>query len=128
MGAGMIYTGRYQYKHLSDTKHRAIRTTRGAPRFQLSYTLHKTLWEIAPPREAFGLPLEAFREVYFAHLDAVGVERIIALLDAEERLAKGRPVVLLCFCGDDHEFCHRWLFAEWFEREAGVRIDELPAP
>lgn len=120
----MIYTGRYQYK-LSDDRHHAIRTTRGAPRFPLAYTLHGPMWEIAPPREAFGLPEAEFRAVYFAHLAATGIERIIKLLEVEERRANGKPVVLMCFCGPDHEFCHRWLFAEWFEREAGVPIHEL---
>ena len=122
----MIYTSRYARKGLNDAEHYAIRITRGAPRFPIAYQLREVLWDIAPPREALGIEDEdEFRRVYFAHLDRVGVERIIQALDAAERQAGKRKVLLLCFCGVDHAFCHRHLFAEWFHQETGVPIHEL---
>lgn len=123
----MIYTGRYQYR-LSDELHYAVRTTRGAPRFPLSYTLRHDLWPIAPLPPLMGLDAESFRSGYYDQLDRIGVDRVIKMLDGLERDAMSRDVVLLCFCGKKHDYCHRHVFADWLHERAGVRIHELRAP
>lgn len=120
----MIYTGRYQDRRLNDADHHCVRTTRGAPRFRLAYSLDAELEEIKPPPHVFGLTeLAQFRPRYEAHLREVGAQRIQSRLQELEAQAGDRPVMLLCFCDlESASFCHRRVFAWWYAKQPGGRV------
>ena len=69
------------------------------------------------------------RRVYHARLDKIGFETIAKKLKAFEDM--GKPVVLLCYedirKGPDN-WCHRTFFAEWWLKQTGEKIEELPDP
>lgn len=123
-----IATGRYQDKRINDSGHFAVRTTRGAPRFPLPYTLEASFSEMQPPREIFAAELHEFRPAYEAHLDRVGVEAITTRLGQLTQQAQGRRVMLLCYCDlEEAQFCHRTLFRNWFLKRTGQLLPETQA-
>jgi hypothetical protein len=65
-----------------------------------------------------------YREIYFKHLDTVGVDCIRKLL---EDLLTDKPIVLLCYenLQKPGHWCHRTMFAEWWKNETGEIIEEL---
>jgi hypothetical protein len=103
-----------------------VGTTVGNPRFKLGYVLAGRCGLIAPyGLFGKGLSESEFRDGYVARLEKSGVaairERLIEIAGED---APG--VVLLCF-EDVHagEFCHRTVFAEWWEARTGEHVPEL---
>lgn len=66
-----------------------------------------------------------FQRLYFAKLDAIGLDVIRTTLEGLSKQRHGRDIVLLCFERDVHE-CHRGDFADWWLEQTGERILELP--
>jgi len=106
-----------------------VRTTVGAPRFPLTYTLagHATL--ITPTRPMLRLPRDTYTTAYLRHLDRAGVDAIAEELDRIAAAHPGRRLVLLCFDRLDKPgaWCHRTLFAVWWEQHTGLHVPELGA-
>jgi hypothetical protein len=107
-----------------------VRTTVGAPRFQLGYALvgHATL--LTPRRAMLGLSYEAYKPRYLRLLDSAGIDAIRAELDEiADGLAGGRPLVLLCFDRLDRagSWCHRSMAAAWLQERTGIEVPELGA-
>lgn len=104
----------------------AVGIVRGLPRFRLEYQRAGNIIEIAPPREIFNISdKEKFTELYLAHLERIGVEKISEHL--QPYLALGKDVVLCCYedVRKDDEWCHRQLFAKWWFEKTGAVISEL---
>jgi len=102
--------------------------TLGEPKFPLHYELAGNLRLLAPTRDSFGC--EDFADRYLARLDAKGLERIEGVLRRYVHGYRARPgghgVVLLCFeCVQAGEFCHRRLFADWWQAATGDEVHEL---
>src|SRR3954462_1293565 len=55
-----------------------VRTTAYGPRFTLGYNLAGTWSAVAPRPEWLRLEDSAFFEVYFRHLDELGIDRVLA--------------------------------------------------
>lgn len=107
-----------------------IRTTVGHPRFKLSYQLAGHARLITPTRPMLGLPEDAYTLTYRRHLDAAGVDRILAELAAIAATGEpGRTLVLLCFdrLNVEGNWCHRTFFATWFQEKTGQDVPELGA-
>lgn len=125
----MLYVSRYSNKELATGKYTAVRISVGTPRWALGYKLDGAIKDLMP----FGLldieDREESRRLYQARLDKIGFSRIEGQLRRLEAL--GKPVVLLCYeditKGPDN-WCHRTFFAEWWLRQTGEKIDELPDP
>lgn len=66
---------------------------------------------------------EQYTALYTEYLDMYK-EQIIEAMRQVWRNAHGRNIVLLCWEGKS-KFCHRHLFADWFYRQTGYRIEEL---
>lgn len=133
-------TSYYQSKKINPAKHLVVQTSNGAPRFGT-----QPEWEsehLMPPvalvaRAKAGLDEFAFYREYAAHLDTIGVEKIREELiqlkvAATEPTANAcveipgpREVVLCCFCGPKQPYCHRRMFASWWEKHTGQKIEEL---
>ena len=123
----MLYTSRYQNKALNDEDHLLVRTSRGAPRWKVPYTTVNCPM-LAPPK-AVGMAdnVLSFSLDYADHLEEVGVDNIKAEINSLKQAAGKRKIVLLCFCdlNQEHAYCHRRVFATWYEAETGVKVKEL---
>ncbi len=103
-----------------------VATTVGLPKFGLKFQIAGTAVPIAP-HGVFGKKLteKEFTAGYFERLDSFGVEKIRTLLEAIAGTCDADGAVLLCFCKLDEGYCHRRLFAEWWETKTGEKVPEL---
>jgi hypothetical protein len=103
----------------------AVAISLGQPRWPLPYSIAAEVRDLMPvgllrrPR----LPAEQFTPLYLDRLNRIGSDRIAAQL---RRIADehGEPLVLLCW-ERPGEFCHRRLFADWWQQRAGEEVPEL---
>ena len=122
----MIFTSRYANPELNSCDYTAVRISLGLPKWKLPYELAGAIHELMPSG-IFGIKnYDEFHRRYFARLDAIGVNTIQENLRRFENL--GKPVVLLCF--EDirkggENWCHRNMFASWWELHTGKVIPEL---
>ena len=121
----MIFTSRYANPELKSCNYTAVRISLGLPKWKLPYELAGAIHELMP-MGIFGIKdYDEFHRRYFARLDAIGVNTIRVNLRRFENL--GKPVVLLCFEDVRKNWCHRNMFASWWERHTGEVIPELQA-
>lgn len=127
-----IWASRYSNKELSDDKYYCVGISLGKPRFKLGYRIENQCYSLAPKGYMLRMDLESFKSAYFKKLEDIGTERIIGMVRLFENTAtqKGRELVLLCF--EDvripSDWCHRTVFAEWWEKQTGECIKELNDP
>jgi len=123
-----LYTSRYSNREIENTNLVPVGITLGNPRFKLAYKLHGIRKELAPPTwNIMQLPRDRFQAQYEAHLTMQGVPKLRALLQGiQDKYRTADGLVLLCYEDlDKGDFCHRRMFAEWWEREAGEPVEEL---
>ena len=106
-----------------------VRTTLGAPRFPLKYTLAGVSSALMPPKHLFaqlnnGGSWDQYEAGYRNHLDSVGTQAIDRELSTLLQSSGRETVALLCFCEKDAP-CHRRIFASWWEEQTGEAIPEL---
>ncbi len=123
-----LYTARYSNKNLAAHPGAKVRITIGYPRFKLAYPLAGTIHDLAPERSMFGRTEAEFTVLYRARLEALGgVQYFDQLLRATAQQAGADALVLLCF--EDLRkadlFCHRRVFAAWWEEQTGQPVEEL---
>ncbi|WP_372407464.1 hypothetical protein [Streptomyces luteireticuli] len=106
-----------------------VRITLGAPRHKLPYTLTHQIAEAAPTREYFGRPQGEFAAAYRAQLDRLGVGFFARRFEEISGQGQDPRLVLLCFedLGQQGQWCHRRMFAQWWEERTGVGVRELGA-
>lgn len=123
----MIFTSRYSNQtQLTDPRYIKIGITLGKPKFALRYQVDATIKELAPSGAMFHIyDRKVFTEQYFTRMNKLGVKGVQELL--EPYVEEGKDLVLLCYedLRKPGEWCHRQVFAEWWEKETGVRIQEL---
>ena len=120
-----IFTSRYANKALAQASQAAIGISRGTPRWKLAYQVQGRAAELFPSLEMLGMDEDDFLVAYEKQLKGLGVDKIRA---AMEKASGGRDCVLLCFedvVHDDELFCHRRMFADWWEKHTGERVNEL---
>jgi len=99
----------------------AVRISRGAPRWRTPYKIAGVARSLVPASELMGLHKSDYRAVYIAALESAGVGTIMAELEPF-----GPDAVLMCFESlHDGTWCHRRIFADWWERKTGGVIAEL---
>jgi hypothetical protein len=128
-----LYTSRYQNKGIAQSDLIPVGITLGNPRFKLGFVVAKNLRLLAPPREIFRLPNDEFVARFRARLDEIGVGQIGAALADISTKNGGGDLVLLCFedvfLSDTRKnFCHRRVFAQWWQEKTGEEVAELGAP
>lgn len=124
-----IYTSRFANPELQTGNYTVAGIVRGMPRFKLKYHLAGNIIQIAPPGYLFHEnDRERFTPKYFRHMDQQGANFIQNILN--EYLREGKDVVLCCY--EDvripDEWCHRLVFAEWYEEKTGIKVEELTDP
>jgi hypothetical protein len=124
-----LFTARYSNKNLAAHPGAKVRITLGHPRFKLpGYELAGVIRDLAPERSMFGRTQDEFTGLYRARLEALGgVQYFDQLLRATAQQAGADALVLLCF--EDLRkadlFCHRRVFAAWWEEQTGQAVPEL---
>ena len=124
-----IYTSRFSNKELETGKYTVVGIVRSMPRFKVKYQIAGNIRQIAPPGYLWNEnDRERFTEPYFKHLEKSGYSLIGAII--QSYLDKGKDVVLCCYedVRKPDEWCHRLVFAEWWNRKTGQKVEELPDP
>jgi hypothetical protein len=111
------------YTEMATDKGVAIRTSLGAPRWKLKYDIAGNIRAISPASAYLKKPFEEYRAAYRAQLEFFGVDSIRAEL---AKFGDG-PLVLLCFekLWEPGNWCHRTLFAQWWQEQTGETVPEL---
>jgi hypothetical protein len=118
----VIYTSYFSSKKIMP-EYVAIRISVGHPRWKLPYQVAGAIPGLAPDRAWIGIERAEYDPLYRAKLDAAGVEKIRAEIRA---LTDERPAVLLCFESlMDGAWCHRRIFADWWQEKTGEIVAEL---
>ncbi len=121
-----VYTSRYYSPAVKGRDDLAkVPISIGRPRWRLPYPLEPQLRPLCPPRRIIKwTDQDEYRGVYLRQLDELGVEAADELLrQAFERA--GRDLVLLCYEDLSKSWCHRRMFAAWYEGKTGIVIPEL---
>ena len=107
----------------------AIRTSLGAPRWKLDYTIAGVCREIMPDRPMLGLGFHEYEVAYRAKLERVGADVIQQAFCELSQAASGRDLILLCFedLTKPDLWCHRRIFADWWTEKTGQVVLELKA-
>jgi hypothetical protein len=123
-----LFTSRFGAKRLILASGAApIRISLGYPRWPLGYTLAGACPLLAPFGAMLKMDQELYTRVYRDRLDRLGVATIAAALQELSDQNEGRGLVLLCFenLAKPGQWCHRRLFAAWFEAQTGLPVPEL---
>ncbi len=129
-----LYTSRYQNRGLAGRDDLVkVRTTVGNPRGALATGVVARIAEVTPyGLFGQGLSQEEFTACYRERLESFGVERLRRRFAEVSEAHGGKDLVLLCFEDVLHPgadgrvgFCHRRVFAEWWEEKTGERVEEL---
>lgn len=126
----VIYVSRYSNKKLLDPSLVKIPISRGLPRFKLSYELVKTAYLLCPSYEMLSMyDRDKYEAAYRDQLERMGVEKIKGVLRSLG-YGSAKAIVLLCFedVTKPGQWCHRTMFARWWQEKTGMEIKELPDP
>lgn len=116
-----------------------VRASLGTPKW-FSYPLPASWLNAAPDGWMLNVDYDKYRRAYFSKLDKIGIDRLRGdlehIADAYTALNGTRPdrLVILCYEGlrNPQKWCHRTMFAEWWEAQTGEHVPELgatcPAP
>ncbi len=124
-----IRTARYfDYAKVKESGLVPVATSVGMPKFPMPYEIGAQAGPLAP----YGLlkveDRDEFTSLYVARLEGFGVDAIEALLGSVAAAYEQPGVVLLCFENlekDDGAWCHRAIFAEWWQEKTGQEVTEL---
>ncbi|MET9965295.1 hypothetical protein ABZZ80_05060 [Streptomyces sp. NPDC006356] len=120
-----LFTCRYQ--GFEPTMGVPVRITLSPPRWKLPYPLEHQVPELAPSRAYFGSARPEFEAAYRAQLDGHGVEVLAARFQRIAVTGSDLRLVLLCFedLAKAGEWCHRRMFAAWWQEKTGAQVREL---
>jgi hypothetical protein len=125
-----LFTSRFGARKLITASGLApIRISLGGPRWPLGFALAGECPLLAPFGAMLKMDQELYTRVYRDRLDRLGVATISAALQELSDQNDGRGLVLLCFedLAKPGQWCHRRLFAAWFEEQTGIPVPELVA-
>ena len=121
-----VFTSYWQNPRLGGWDGQVVGISRGVPRWHLPYR-YTRLPALFPGHELLAgyraekITSEQYAPVYLQHLNTLGVEKVISLIESKY---DGRPLALVCWCAPS-KFCHRHLLAQWLEEQCGFVIQEL---
>jgi hypothetical protein len=124
-----LYTSRYGNENIEKSDVVPVGITLGKPKQPLRYQVAAYLRDLAPDGHMFQIyDRTEFTPLFFRKLDSIGVNSIKRQLDQVSRRHGGKDIVLLCYedVRKPGEWCHRLVFAEWWEARTGERIEEFP--
>ena len=124
-----ILTSRYGNKELRNDGDYPVGISIGKPRFKTGYEIREQCYALAPKGYMLKMEYEPYREAYFQKLEEIGADKIIGIVQRMDERAQeeGKTLVLLCYedLRKPDQWCHRTLFAEWWQKMTGEVINEL---
>ena len=124
-----IMTSRYGNKELRNDGYYPVGISLGKPKYQTGYEIREQCYALAPKGHMLKMAYEPYREAYFKKLEEIGADKIIGIVQRMDERAQeeGKTLVLLCFedIRKPDQWCHRTLFAEWWQKMTGEVINEL---
>ena len=124
-----ILTSRYGNKELRNHGYYPVGISIGKPRFKTGYEIREQCYALAPKGYMLKMEYEPYREAYFQKLEEIGTDKIIGIVQRMDERAQeeGKTLVLLCYedLRKPDQWCHRTLFAEWWQKMTGEVINEL---
>lgn len=123
-----LYTSRYNNKNLANDEVVKIGITRGFPKFRLPYQLKTNIKSFGPPSYLFNThDREKFTPRYFDYMDSIGIDKVKEMLKIYG-YGTAKEMALLCYedVREEGKWCHRLVFAEWWEVRTGEKIEEYP--
>ncbi|WDZ83977.1 hypothetical protein [Micromonospora cathayae] len=125
-----LFTNRYQ--RFQPDQGAPVRTTVGKPRFGLPYDLAGFAQLLAPTYSMLKMAEGPYRHIYLERLEAHGVDLISEQFAEIADKAGTDRLVLLCFCDlnvpPPDNWCHRRMFAAWWEEQTNQEVPELDRP
>jgi len=105
-----------------------VRISKGVPKFWPAAERFPAVEELMPPGWVLGErdDAKALRG-YRGALDRIGIDRILARLDAIAAERDGASLALVCFEADPRA-CHRSWAAAWLREQTGVAVPEVGHP
>ena len=119
------------YNHaasLDRNKFFLVRTSLGSPRF---LKCDHSADFLSPEHDWLDLSEASYRRKYIAKLNKFGVPAFKSEISKLKKLAGKREIILLCFESlapdnvADGQFCHRRIFAKWWEEQTGEAVPEF---
>jgi hypothetical protein len=126
-----LYTSYYANAALiTESGCSAARISIGNPRWKLPYAVSGGCKLLMPTRDMLSMDREQYQQIYFGMLEAAGVEAISEALHELWLPLRGPGLVLLCFeaLKKPDEWCHRRMFADWWQKQTGDAVPELGVP
>ena len=124
-----ILTSRSGNKELRNDGYYPVGISIGKPRFKTGYEIREQCYALAPKGYMLKMEYEPYREAYFQKLEEIGTDKIIGIVQRMDERAQeeGKTLVLLCYedLRKPDQWCHRTLFAEWWQKMTGEVINEL---
>ena len=128
----MIFTSRYSNRELRVGKYFPVGISVGRPKFNLGYLLRDQCFALAPKGNMLQMAKEPYQKAYIEKIEAIGAGKIVKIVRGFDTRARdeGKQLVLLCYedIRDPANWCHRTMFAEWWLKQTGEIIEELPDP
>jgi len=97
------------------------------PRFRLRYELAGSVGMLAPSGLLAIEDRAEFEAAYRARLDRIGIKMMLPVLRGFAEAYDAPGCVLCCYedLAKPGEWCHRRLFADWWEERTGQAVPEL---
>jgi uncharacterized protein (DUF488 family) len=93
----------------------------GIARFPAKFFYGQTIFDLAPRADMLRMPEEQYDREFKKILTRLNPRQIYEQI---KRISEGRDAALLCYekSGDP---CHRYMVADWLNRELGLNIKEF---
>ncbi|MCP4259111.1 MAG: DUF488 domain-containing protein [Planctomycetes bacterium] len=119
-----IYTSRYGNKEIAQTGLVPVGISTGNPRFKTAFKVQHRIKALAPTRDMLPLPYKTYKKIYFGMLGELDEGQ---LKEHFKKISNGKDLVFLCFedLSKEGEWCHRRMFAEWWQGKTGDKVEEL---
>ncbi|MCF6159415.1 MAG: hypothetical protein E3K32_12800 [wastewater metagenome] len=127
-----IYTSYYTNKKIADLNVTPVGISLDVPA-NLVFEVPFYIEEIAPSETMIYYSYQMYRTVYLSKLESVSVDRLkkrfqeVLNFGGGGGPAEGKDLVLLCIEDLSHmgDWCHRRIFAEWWQKKTGQVVKEL---
>ncbi len=130
-----IFTSRYANKEIAKTNLIPVGISLDKPQLELAFQVAFFIKELAPTPEMLYMKYDTFKAKYFQKLGSLSIDSLRKRFEKISRsccrdartITNGNGIVLLCFedITQPDQWCHRRMFAEWWERKTGEKIEEL---
>jgi len=123
-------TSRYTYKmsKAEADKYVGLAISIGKPKWKMNYEMVEfgllAPWGIMNKYEEEN----EYREHYIKRLERIGIGRIKNNIERIQKRYPDKEILFLCWEDLNKSFCHRRMFAEWYESKTGIKIPELESP